>query len=218
MVHYSQMPLTHRLASANRYILAALTAPRLAQLLALRSYTPEKIAGGKALADRAMTSLSVKSREYSEQVATQEEAKEAWKEAVHQYQDFRGIARVVFKRDPQVKASLGLTGGVKPRRSEAESQIRTCYHNALSSDAITTALTDYRYSHAEITAMAQRLEAAISLKMLYDKERTEAQQATKDRNAAVALLDEWIGDFLIIARIAVQDQPELMEILGDTVS
>lgn len=48
---------------------------------------------------------------------------------------------------------------------------------------------------------------------MQEKEKGEAQEATQKRDAAIAALDEWLGDFRVVARIALEDIPQLMEAL-----
>ena len=46
-----------------------------------------------------------------------------------------------------------------------------------------------------------------------EREKYEAQQATKDRDAALDRLDDWLGDFREVAAIALADQPQQLEAL-----
>jgi hypothetical protein len=42
----------------------------------------------------------------------------------------------------------------------------------------------------------------------------EAQQSTKDRDEALDRMEDWFADFKAIARIALEDKPQLLEKMG----
>jgi len=57
-------------------------------------------------------------------------------------------------------------------------------------------------------------EQTYAVKRAQEKERGEAQDATKQRDAAIAALETWLADFKVVARIALQDTPQLLEALN----
>ena len=42
----------------------------------------------------------------------------------------------------------------------------------------------------------------------------EAQQSTKARDVAIDKLDDWMSDFIAIARVALEEKPQFLEKLG----
>ncbi len=48
----------------------------------------------------------------------------------------------------------------------------------------------------------------------YLREVGESQDATKQKDAAFAEIDDWMRDFYAVARIALEDHPQLLETLG----
>lgn len=44
-----------------------------------------------------------------------------------------------------------------------------------------------------------------------------AQQATRDQRAALAALNQWLSQYLKIAKIALREKPQLIEQLSDVV-
>jgi hypothetical protein len=58
------------------------------------------------------------------------------------------------------------------------------------------------------------LEATIAK---YLKEVGESQDATKAKDAAFAKMDDWMSEFYAVARIGLEDNPQLLEALGKKV-
>ncbi len=42
----------------------------------------------------------------------------------------------------------------------------------------------------------------------------DAQSSTQKRNEVLKALNRWVGDFKKVARVALQDDPQLLESLG----
>lgn len=51
----------------------------------------------------------------------------------------------------------------------------------------------------------------------YLKEVGESQDATKAKDAAFAKMDDWMSEFYAVARIGLEDNPQLLEALGKIV-
>jgi hypothetical protein len=58
--------------------------------------------------------------------------------------------------------------------------------------------------------LISELEAARSE---YLKEKGESQDSTKQKDAAFATLDDWMSEFYAVARIALEDNLQLLEAL-----
>ena len=48
----------------------------------------------------------------------------------------------------------------------------------------------------------------------YLREKGESQDATKEKDAAFAKMDDWMSEFYAVAKIALEDKPQLLESLG----
>ena len=58
----------------------------------------------------------------------------------------------------------------------------------------------------QLTALADVKQAEAT----YVLERGESQQATKDKDAAFAAFEKWVSEFYAIAKIALEDKPQLL--------
>ena len=62
--------------------------------------------------------------------------------------------------------------------------------------------------------MITDLEAA---RAEYLREKGESQDSTKIKDAAFAKIDDWMSEFYAVAKIALEDNPQLLESLGKLV-
>ena len=49
---------------------------------------------------------------------------------------------------------------------------------------------------------------------MQEKEKGEAQAATQKRDAALDAMQDWLSDYLAIAKVALEEEPQLLEGLG----
>ena len=59
----------------------------------------------------------------------------------------------------------------------------------------------------------RKLEQVAELNSVREREKVEAQQATKDRDAALSALRAWLSEFRAVAKIALADTPQQLEAL-----
>ena len=62
--------------------------------------------------------------------------------------------------------------------------------------------------------MINELETA---RAVYLRELGESQEATRTKDAAFAKIDDWMGEFYAVAKIALEEKPQLLEALGKSV-
>ncbi len=213
---YVDLPIPERLSVAAQHLRHARDNEALAAHIAVRSYTPEKIAAGMALLETAKEKYALQIREYGEQYQLTDVHQKQLLALRQELKDLRDIARVIFKKDRLARKTMLLTKPLE-RGTAFSAQAETTLSNILATESLCESLAAYGYDKPVLTALQTRLTEVSTVKSKRDKERTEAQQATRDRDAALAALDEWIVDFQTIARVAVRAQPELMELLGDVV-
>ena len=75
-------------------------------------------------------------------------------------------------------------------------------------------LKGYQLPLSELTQNQASIEALIALRNRRIRMKGEAEEATHNRNLRIQALRAWLKEFYGIARIALQDSPQLMEVLG----
>ena len=125
-----------------------------------------------------------------------------------------GCRRVAFKKEPGVATKLALNGRRKESFSGWLEQANLFYDNALANPDILNGLAKFGITEEKLQAGKTQVEELAALNAAQEKEKGEAQQATKTRDEALDALDDWLEDFLAIAEVALADKPQFLEALG----
>lgn len=177
-------------------------------------YDEPKMQTGKTLYDETSRLHTLQKKEYGEQYAATDALGAAYVAADKRYMKDVKLARIVLKGDRSAAAGLQLDGSRKRNLPGWLSQAKAFYTNALSTPAVLAAMagvgrTEEKLNTAE--TMVKDVEAKRSIQL---KEKGEAQAATEARDYAFDDLNEWMSDFIGIAKIALEDEPQQLEMLG----
>jgi len=177
-------------------------------------YTVDRIQVGKNLYEEAMSAQQHQIAERGERVAATADLNAVWSTARKSYIRLVKLARIAFKDDPGIATKLALKGRRKQNLSGWLLQAKQFYANALSDTDIYEGLAAYGITLAHLQASQAEVQAVEAANNIQEQEKGRAQAATQARNAAVAALSDWLSDFRGVAKIALEEEAQLLEILG----
>lgn len=177
-------------------------------------YSTERLNQGKALYNALAAAQLEKSSESGEQISASEAVQAQWDIAKKSYMRLVKVARVALKKEGGAIAQLALSGKRKESLSGWLSQANQFYQNALSSPAILKALKEFGITDKKLKAGLKEVEAVEAANLAQEKEKGEAQAATQKRDAALDAMQDWLSDYLAIAKVALEEEPQLLEGLG----
>ena len=201
-------------AEAELLITNALEHPEIAAALDALGYDVAAIQEGQALFDVARALYDAQIREYGEQHAATQAFLAASQQADKAYAAHRRLAKVAFKSDPQRQTDLHLNDRKPQAFNPWYEQARHFYTALVSDTAAQTQLARFKITLEALSAAQAQVEPTMSLKTAQKQETGEAQEATQQRDAAIDALDEWLADFKVVACIALDDTPQLLEALN----
>jgi hypothetical protein len=210
---FSNQSIDSKLAAAQLALANAAQNTEIGALLTGFGYDAARVAVGQALYETALAAQVAQKQEYGEQYAATHEFDAAWKTANQTYTQLVKIARVAFKGNPNAATALGISGKRKPSYSGWLDQAQQFYLSALENPDFQAALAQFGVTLEKLQAGKFLVEAVTAAKQSKEIETGEAQQATKIRDAALDGLDDWMSDFVAIARIALAGT-QLSEALG----
>jgi hypothetical protein len=202
------------LNSARVAINNALSSPKIQSYLSVYGYSPEKIQQGNALYDAALAAQQQQRVEYGEQIAATATLNQVWETASKSYIKFVKIARIAFKDDAGIATQLGLNGSRKDSLSGWLAQAQQFYGNLLNNSELVTKLNEYGITLEKLQAGFTEILAVEAANLAKTKEKGNAQNATQTRDLAIDALSSWLSDYVAIARIALEEESQLLESLG----
>ncbi len=76
----------------------------------------------------------------------------------------------------------------------------------------------YDIPRAELEQALSQLQSVRALRLTSLQKKGQAQHATQQRDMAMKELQEWLSRFRAAARLALADEPQLLEVLGIVVA
>lgn len=188
--------------------------PQIASTMAEYGYTPAKMAEGKTLYIETRTAFDSNKTETDEEVAAYAVFESKEDQLAKIYADHRKKAKVVFRNDTVTAEKLEITGSVPLAYVKWLETVKKFYSTAIAESDIQTKLSQLKVTLVDLNAAQAFIPAVEAARANYLKEKGESQDATAKKDAAFAKLDDWMSEFYAIARIAMEDSPQLLEALG----
>ena len=206
--------ISEKLADAHRAINNGLNDPEIAAALEPYGYDATKLGDGIVLWEAADALFHRQELKYGDQFAATDALDAARNIAEADYNVHLAVARVVFRDDHSAEHKLRLRGRRKKALDDWMAQSMGFYLNALAEQPILDRLADFGIAQTDLEAARDKVIAIYPADAFQEDRKGGAQQSTKNRDKAIDALEEWMEDYLDIARIALIDQPQLLEALG----
>jgi hypothetical protein len=187
--------------------------PEIAAALAGFGYDESRMQVGADLLAEAEARHAAQKQEYGEQYQATAALQQTEAEADQLYDVHRKLAQVALKKAPKQQESLGLGQPKKRSLSGWLGQATIFYTNALSDPEVQAALARFNITPEALQQGQALVQSVVQLNSAQEREKYEAQQATKDRDAVLDRLDDWLADFKAVAVIALAGQPQQLEAL-----
>jgi hypothetical protein len=210
---YASLSLADLIARATTLYTNARDNAEIADALAdPYGYGPDDYAEGLARVEAASTLDAAQDREYREKTQATAEAQAATSALEGLYVAHRRLARTKIRRDDPAYAALGLRGKLPDGRADLIKHADDFYRTL---DDDPTPVAEVRGMNAAALERGRTLvQAARDAMTAQAKETGEAERATATRDDAVEALRAHAAELAEVAKIALADRPQLLEVLG----
>lgn len=207
-MNYSSIPKLF--AEANMYIQNASTQPEIQKKLNLQGFTPKRMQEGATFLAHAMLSHTHKTEKYGEKKSVSSQVKTHEEQARQRFMEHVAIVKFVFRKDAAMLSQFNVDRVSK----KVHEWILQASYFYLKSGEHKEVLAQHSLTAEEMAqamAMVEAVSTARNQRML---RKGEAEDATRTRDLSLKALKKWMKDFRAIARVALRDNPQLMESLG----
>lgn len=206
---------THFLNQVDIAIDNALSIPEIIEKLSDYGYDARKLRKGQEMR-RAIDGLRMQ----------QEDAQIAAKDATRTLNEVRqqvdtmfvshlAIARIAFKDDRTFWNALKLGQARERNLPDWLTQVQRFYNRIV---VVANVIERYNIPKKELIETRKMIAQIGNLQRLQKKAKGQAQIATQNKNDALNELELWMRRFLRIARVALDDNPQQLEMLGVVVT
>lgn len=213
---YKKMTTEKRLQIAQNAITNALNNTKIAQYLSTVGYGSEQISEGFEKINKVKNLLTRQDQEYRLQkqaTTTKDELKTKIKDV---YSKQTKLATVAFKHDVKTLTDLGLTGARERQYNKWKAQVERFYNIALQNEDIKLTLSRFKITEEDLVKVQLLLHELETSDAMQEDKKAMAQQATVSKDNALKDLDDWMEDFLVVSKVALSPEPQLMEAMGIT--
>ncbi len=173
-----------------------------------------KIAEGWKVYNTAKSTWELNKKEDTESKLASNSYKAAYSKLQSIFKKHRVQSLIFFKKHPDILISLGIKGKFPTKYNNFFDKVKQFYSAIKNNANIQEEVNKIKITEEIVTESLSKLESLLAERANYDKELGESQDVTKSKNAALLELQEWIEDFDIIAKVALYDTPQLLEVLG----
>ena len=191
----------------------ALNNPQLQEALSHYGYTAPRLRTG--LEHHAAAKQLTQQRQRAIQTAkeTAELYQRSREQLVDLFQTHREVARVAYKREAAYTDHLKLTGARETALVDLLVQAENFYANVP-----VPMMEKYHVPRKELNEVAKLVTKVQELQAMQRDTQSQVQSLTQLRLRAIKALRTWMRRFMTVAKVALEEQPQQLEALGQTVA
>ncbi len=188
--------------------------PAIMDAVAQYGYSKERFDQGDALVAEANRLDAQKQKEYGDKCKATDEANAQFASMNKDYIKYLELARIALPKDASAFITLQFGGSRETTTSACLAQVASFYTNLLGNPVWMDAIAHFGVNRQQLEksqALHHQVELAYSAQR---KGMGEAHGATQMRDEVVRAAHVWDSQYVKVARIALDGQPHLLEILG----
>ena len=188
--------------------------PEIATIMAEFGYDETLLTEGKTLLTKTRQAFDFNKKEDDETTEAYKNFTELKENLAKTYTLHRKKGKVIFRKEPTTLNKLALTGSLPTAYIKWLETVKKFYTVAAADSDIQSKLVRLKITTEEINGTIQLITDLELARAEYLREKGESQDSTKSKDKAFGEIDDWMSEFYAVAKIALEDNPQLLESLG----
>lgn len=188
--------------------------PEISTIMTEFGYDNETLSIGQSLFTETRQAFDTNQTEDDETTAAYSAFTATKNQLAATYALHRKKAKVIFRNDALSADKLKITGSMPQAYVKWLETVKKFYSVALADSDLQAKLVRLKITADGLNAANTLITALETERSEYLKEKGESQDATKAKDASFARLDDWMSEFYSVAKIALEDKPQLIEALS----
>lgn len=195
----------------------AQTQPEICKQLAEVGYVAAIIEEGSSLLNETISAFNYNNTEDDETSTAHTQYINILKTLEKTFGTHRKKAKIIFLSDSDMLDKLAVSGALPTTQGKLIAAAKKFYLESNASEVIQAKMARLKLTKKELKEGQSLVDQTVSARRLYTNEVGESENATKQKDAAFDKMDKWMSEFFAVAKIALEDSPQLLESLGKSV-
>ena len=186
----------------------------IATIMAEFGYDETLLTEGKTLLTKTRQAFDFNKKEDDETTEAYKNFTELKENLAKTYSLHRKKGKVIFRKEPTTLSKLALTGSLPTAYIKWLETVKKFYTVAAADSEIQSKLVRLKITTEELNGTIEQISNLELARAEYLREKGESQDSTKSKDKAFEEIDDWMSEFYAVAKIALEDNPQLLESLG----
>ena len=213
-MQYQRLNLAQKLVAAREMIQIALKEDDLLVAMSEFGFNEQRLQKGLVLLEEAETLDHSQQRHKGEQIAASADVKARFKDLLSSFRLDRRIVSNASRKHKGLTEQLQLKESVNAQRDALLQRSLLFYKHVLADSKILGKLEPYGFTKESVEEKLSEIKALQDAMIEQQERRAQAIITTERRKKAQALLDDYIAQFIAIARVAFRHEKEQLKKFG----
>lgn len=180
------------------------------------NWNEQRLQEGLQLHQSAKQKYQQQVKERGDQFQAGAAVEDAYEVANPVYIEHLTLTRLALRKQPEKKDNFALRGRRKKNLFGWIEQAELFYDNVLEDEEVLKQLVRYGLTKEKLEKGRQMVLKVKNANRSQEREKSQSQEATVERNRAFDALSDWLSEFFQVCKFALAANPQVLERIGIT--